>query len=92
MIGACHALVKRLQHEALGLIPPLQGSSVQLPILDRPLRLDMVPSFADDSLIAGLSAGALRALRRLKAVMPDLGVCFSTLQVAPAAGTNSTVD
>ena len=92
LIGACHAVVKRLQHEALGLIPPLPGSALQVPVLDPPAQLDLAPAFADDALFAGTSGEVARALGHLRLVMPRLGLSFSTLQAIPAAGARSTVD
>ncbi len=84
LIGACHALVKRMVHESLGLIAPLEGSSVHLPRIDRPLNLDIAPKFADDGIIAGASGEVLRGLRHMKRVMPMVGLRFSLLQVVAA--------
>ena len=92
MIGACHALVKRLQHEAFGLVAHLPGSNIQVPISDPPADLDIAPSLADDGLLAGKSDEVLRALRHLKLIMARFGLKFSTLQVVPAAGRNAQVD
>ena len=41
LIGACHALVKRMVHESLGLLAPLAGSQIQL------LRIDTSPPPSD---------------------------------------------
>ena len=84
-IGACHAVTKKMLHGALGLIPPSEGSSIQLPVLDPPAVLDMAPNFADDGLLARKSGEVLRALTHLKRVMPMVGLKFSTLQLVPAA-------
>ena len=86
LIGACHAVTKRLLYEALGLVPPLPGSAIRLPTLEPPAVLDMAPSFADDGLLAGAAAEVHWALAHLKLVMPEVGLRFSTLQFAPAAG------
>jgi hypothetical protein len=91
-MGACHAVAKRLQHEALGLIPAPAGSAVQLPPLAPPAVLDMAPNFADDGLLAGRSDEVLRALTHLKMIMPTLGLRFSTLQLIPAAGQAHSID
>ena len=92
MIGACHAVTNRLLHEALGLVEPLQGSAVQLPVLVPPAQVDMSPSFADDGLTAGKSSEVLRALRHLQWVMPQVGLSFSTLQEIPTAGSRHAVN
>ena len=84
LIGACHALVKRMVHESLGLVPPLAGSAVHLPMIDHPVALDISPTFADDGILAGSSNEVLRALRHMKKVMPIVGLRFSSLQVAAA--------
>ena len=70
LIGACHAVTKRLLYESLGLVPPLVGSAVHLPILDPPVALDMAPAFADDCLLAGPAEQVGRALEHLTQVMP----------------------
>ncbi len=85
LIGACHALVQRLLHESLGLVPPLQGSAVHLLQIEPPVELDIAPAFADDGVLAGDSAEVLRALRHMKRVMPAAGLRFSHLQVAAAS-------
>ena len=92
LIGVCHAVTKRLLYEAIGLVPPLAGSSIQLPVMDPPAALDMAPAFADDGLLAGEDSEVLRALLHLRQVMPQVGLRFSTLQVVPAAGHNSNVN
>ena len=79
LMMACHAVVQRMNSEALGLIPPYAGSAIQMPILDPPAVLDMAPGFADDGLLAGKSGEVLRALRHLHVVMPHMGLTFSTL-------------
>ena len=59
---ACHGVVQRLLFESLGLVEPLPGSAVSVPVLAPPARLDMAPFFADDGLLAGPSAEVLRSL------------------------------
>ena len=85
LIGVCHAVVKRMIHESLGLAPPLAASSVHLPRIDTPVELDIAPLFADDGVIAGKSAEVLRALRHMQTVMPSVGLRFSQLQIAAAS-------
>ena len=65
---------------------------MQVPVLDPPAVLDMFPNFADDGLLAGSSAQVLRAIAHLKLVMPRLGLRFSSLVVAAAAGEQHRVD
>ena len=84
LIGACHAVVKRMVHESLGLLEPVAHSSVQLPRIQQALDLDLAPLFADDGIIAGRSSEVLRALQHMKLVMPLVGLRFSFLQVAAA--------
>ncbi len=92
LIGACHALVQRMLHESLGLVPPLEGSAVNLPRIDRPVGLDIAPLFADDGVLAGDSDELLRALRHMKTVMPSVGLRFSHLQIAAASGEQQQED
>ena len=84
LMMACHAVVQRLLLESLGLVPPLEGSSIQLPVLSPPARLDIAPCFADDGLLAGPSAEVLRCLRHWQGVLPQLGLRLSSAVVAPA--------
>ena len=85
LIGACHALVKRMVHESLGLVAPLAGSQIQLLRIDPPINLDIAPTFADDGVIAGDESEVLRAIQHKKRVMPMVGLRFSMLQVVAAA-------
>ena len=85
LIGACHALVKRMVHESLGLAAPLPGSQIQLPRIDSPINLDIAPTFADDGVIAGDESEVLRAIQHMKKVMPMVGLRFSMMQVVAAA-------
>ena len=85
LIGACHALVKRMVHESLGIVPALPGSALHLPRIDHPVDLDIAPLFADDGVFAGRSGEVLRALKRMRIVMPMVGLRFSQLQVVAAA-------
>ena len=85
LIGACHAAVKRMVHESLGIIPPLEGSAIHLPHIDRAVELDIAPLFADDGVVAGNADEVLRAIQHMKKVMPMVGLRFSQLQVAAAA-------
>ena len=62
LMMACHAVVQHLLLESLGLVEPPLGSSIQVPILTPPARLDMAPCFADDGLLCGPSAEVLRCL------------------------------
>ena len=88
LIGACHALVKRMVHESLGLVAPLAGSQIQLPRIDPPIILDIAPTSADDGVIAGDEPEVLRAIQHMKRVMPLVELRFSMMQVvAAAAGT-----
>ena len=41
LIGACHALVKCMVYESMGLVAPLAGSQIQLPRIDPPIILDI---------------------------------------------------
>ena len=85
LFGACHALVKRMVHESLGLVAPLAGSQIQLPPIDPPINLDIAPTFADDGVIAGDESEVLRAIQHMKKVMPMVGLRFSMMQVVAAA-------
>ena len=82
---ACHAVVQRMLLESLGLVPPLVGSSVSVPVLRTPVQLDIAPCFADDGLLAGPSGEVLRALQHWQGVLPQLGLRLSSAVVAPAA-------
>ena len=88
---ACHAVVQRLLLESLGLVPPPLGSSIQVPVLTPPARLDMAPCFADDGLLCGPSAEVLRGLVHWQGVLPNLGLRLSSAVVAPAA-PNASLD
>ncbi|CAK9092764.1 Pentatricopeptide repeat-containing protein [Durusdinium trenchii] len=77
LMTACHAVVQRLLLESLGLVDPPAGTAVALPTLQPPAQLDMAPCFADDGLLAGLSAEVLRALQHWSIVMPRLGLKLS---------------
>ena len=68
LIGACHALVKRMVHESLGLVAPLAGSQIQLPRIDPPIILDIPPTFADDGVIAGDEPEVLPTREEIDAV------------------------
>ena len=57
-----------------------------------PCPAGLAPCFADDGLLAGPSAEVLRALRRLLAVMPSVGLRFSSLAVAAAAGPHHQIN
>ena len=85
LIGACHALVKRMVDESLGLVAPLAGSQIQLPPIDPPINLDIAPTFADDGVIAGDESEVLRAIQHMKKVMSMVGLRFSMMQVVAAA-------
>ena len=84
LIGACHALVKRMVHESLGLVAPRAGSQIQLPRIDPPIILDIAPTFADDGVIAGDEPEVLRAIQHMKKVMPLVVLRFSMMQVVAA--------
>ncbi len=84
LIGACHALVKRMVHESIGVVPAPEGSSARLPLIDSAVDLDIAPLFADDGILAGRRSEVLRALRHVKTVMPSVGLRFSLLQVVAA--------
>ena len=92
LMTACHAVVQRLLLESLGLVDPPAGTAVALPTLQPPAQLDMAPCFADDGLLAGLSAEVLRALQHWSIVMPRLGLKLSIASVAPVAGCQHQVD
>ena len=92
LMAACHAVAHRLLLESLGLVRPPTATAVTLPCLSPPAQLDMAPCFADDGLLAGPSAEVLRALRHLLAVMPALGLRFSSLVVAAAAGPHHQIN
>ena len=62
------------------------------PSIAHPVRLDAAPSFADDGFLAGNSEDVLRALAHIRSVMPQLGLRFSRLEVATAAGGRHAVD
>jgi len=85
LIGVCHAVVKRMVHESLGLVPPLAASSVHLPRIDALVQLDIALLFADDGVIAGASGELLRAVRHMQTVIPSVGLRFSQLQVSAAS-------
>ena len=85
LMMACHAVVQHLLLESLGLVEPPLGSSIQVPILTPPARLDMAPCFADDGLLCGPSAEVLRCLVHWQGVLPGLGLRLSSAVVAPAA-------
>ena len=84
LMMACHAVVQRLLLESLGVVPPLEGSGVHMPVLSPPARLDIAPCFADDGLLAGPSAEVLRCLRHWHGVLPQLGLRLSSAIIAPA--------
>ena len=86
LMTACHATVHRLLLESLGLAEPPAGTLVTLPRLEPAARLDIAPCFADDGVLAGAATEVLRALRHLRAVMPQTALQFSSLQVVAAAG------
>ena len=92
LMMACHCVVQRLMFESLGVVAPLAGSSINMPILSPPADLDLCSGFADDGFLAGRSAEFLRALRHLKSVMPNLGLQFSSLVVGAAAGEDGQID
>ena len=85
LIGACHAVVKRMVHESLGLVEPLEGAELHLPRIAGNVDLDIAPLFADDGVIGGVDTEVLRALRHMKLVMPLVGLRFSHLQVCAAS-------
>ena len=87
---ACHAVAHRLLLESLGLVRPPTATAVTLPCLSPPAQLDMAPCFA--GLLAGPSAEVLRALRHLLAVLPSVGLRFSSLVVAAAAGPHHQIN
>ena len=83
---ACHAVVQRMLWEGLGLLPSPAGAQIQPPVMQPAAKLDLAVAFADDGVLAGPSGEVLRSLRHLKQIMPKLGLRFSSLIVAPAAG------
>ena len=87
LMMACHAVVQRLLLESLGVVPPLPGSSVQVPVLSPPAQLDMAPCFADDGLLARPSAEVLRCVVHWQGVLPQLGLRLSSAVVAPAVAS-----
>ena len=89
LIGACHAVVKRMVHESLGLVAPLAVSQIQLPRIDPPIILDIAPTFADDGVIAGDEPEVLRAIQHMKRVMPLVELRFSVMQVVAAEAGNT---
>ena len=85
---ACHAVVQRLLLESLGVVLPLEGSGVHMPVLSPLARLGIAPCFADHGLLAGPSAEVLRCLRHWQGILPQLGllsgaVIASALPQAP---------
>ncbi|CAE7428869.1 unnamed protein product [Symbiodinium sp. KB8] len=90
LMTACHAVAHRLLLESLGLVRPPTATAVTLPCLSPPAQLDMAPCFA--GLLAGPSAEVLRALRHLLAVLPSVGLRFSSLVVAAAAGPHHQIN
>eukprot|EP00435_Cladocopium_sp_Y103_P011842 s3316_g3.t1 len=79
LMMACHAVVQRLLLESLGVVPPLEGSGVQMPVLSPPARLDIAPCFADDGLLAGPSGEVLRCLCHWQGILPQLGLRLSSI-------------
>ena len=92
LMTACHAVVQHMLLESLGLVAPPAGTALTLPRLEPPAQLDMAPCFADDGFLAGASGEVLRALKHLLAVMPQVGLRFSSLQLVAAAGPHHRVN
>ena len=92
VMTACHAVVQRMLLESLGLVAPTAGTALTLPRLEPPAQLDMALCFADDGFLAGASGEVLRALKHLLAVMPQVGLRFSSLQLVAAAGPHHRVN
>ena len=88
---ACHAVVHRMLLESLGLMEPPSGSQVSLLAMTLAAQLDMSPCFADDAIWAGPSTEVLRSLQHLQGELPSVGLRFSSLVVAPAAGRSHGV-
>eukprot|EP00973_Karenia_brevis_P061578 8562942-Karenia_brevis.AAC.1 len=63
---ACHALVKRIQLEALGIMPVDPKTTPVAPVLDPPAQLDMAPTYADDGTWGGPSQEVYRAVVHLQ--------------------------
>eukprot|EP00973_Karenia_brevis_P017822 2448930-Karenia_brevis.AAC.1 len=53
LMMACHALVQRILLESIGVVEPLAGSEIQVPVMSPPAQLDATPGFADDGFLAG---------------------------------------
>lgn len=90
---ACHAVVQRIVLECLGIVEPPAGTQAPpAAILSPPAKLDLCPNFADDGFFAGEAAEVERVMAHCQQVMPALGLRFSSLIVAPAAGEQRDVD
>jgi len=63
-----------------------------MPVLEPAAQLDMARAFADDGILAGPAVEVLRVLQHMKQILPAVGLKFSSLVVATAAGNSHTVD
>ena len=72
----CHAVIQRTLLEALGAVPVDAATTLVATILDPPAQLDMVLSLTGNNLMAGPSQEVPRSLRRIRPLMPILGLQF----------------
>ena len=92
LMAVCHAMVERIKLEATGLIPVDPATTPVADVMDPPPRLDIVPMFADDCIIAGVAGEVLRTVTHWKRIMPRLGLRFSKLDAIPSAGPHHSID
>ena len=76
LMSACHAMVQRILLEAAGIISVDPDTTPVATLMVPPARLDMIPMFADDGVIADEAPEVLRTLQHWRPLMPRLGLRF----------------
>ena len=92
LMSACHSMVQRILLEAAGIVLVDPNTTPVATVMVPPAHLDMIPMFADDSIMAGEASEVLRTLQHWLPLMPRLGLRFSKLDLIPAAGARHTID
>ena len=78
LMQVCHAMVQRILLEAIGIIPIDPATTPVASVLHPPARLDIIPMFADDAIIAGVATEVLRTLSHWKPLVSFLATSSST--------------
>ena len=78
--------------EAAGIISVDPDTTPVATVMKPPARLDLIPMFADDGVIAGEAPEVLRTLQHWRPLMPSLSLRFSKLDAIPAAGDRHSID